>query len=118
MQVKKKPAENPNWRIRDNQLYFFRPDPLKSRLDLDSSPWKLTIPKELREQVLKENHDNKQAGHLGMKKTYARIAENYFWPRMYSETLKYVKECDTCQRIKPKINNQVGLLGKRIIEEP
>ena len=118
MQVKKKPAENPNWRIRDNQLYFFRPDPLKSSLDLDSNPWKLTIPKELREQVLKENHDNKQAGHLGMEKTYARIAQNYFWPGMYSETLKYVKECDTCQRIKPKINNQVGLLGKRIIEEP
>ena len=23
MQVKKKPAENPNWRIRHNQLYFF-----------------------------------------------------------------------------------------------
>ena len=53
-----------------------------------------------------------------MEKTYARIAENYFWPGMYSETLKYAKECDTCQRIKPKINNQVGLLGKRIIEEP
>ena len=76
MQVKEKPTENPNWRIRDNRLYFFRPDPLKSSLDLDSSPWKLTILKELREQVLKENHDNNQAGHLGMEKTYARIAEN------------------------------------------
>ena len=53
-----------------------------------------------------------------MEKTYARIAENYFWPGIYSETLKYLKECDTCQRIKPKINTQVGLLGKRIIEEP
>ena len=68
--------------------------------------------------MLRKNHDSKQAGHLSMKKTYARIAENYFWPGMYSDTLKYVKECDTCQRIKPKINNQVGLLGKRIIEEP
>ena len=46
IQVKKKPAENLNWRIRDNQLYFCRPDPLKSSLDLDSNPWKLTIPKE------------------------------------------------------------------------
>ena len=53
-----------------------------------------------------------------MENTYARIAENYFWPGMYSEILKYVKECDICQRTKPKVNNQVGLLGKRIIEEP
>ena len=68
--------------------------------------------------MLRENDDNKQAGHFGLEKTYARIAENYFWPGMYSETLKYVKECDTRQRIKPRINNQVGLLGKRIIEEP
>ena len=27
----------------------------------------ITIPKELREQVLRENHDSKQAGHLGME---------------------------------------------------
>ena len=53
-----------------------------------------------------------------MEKTYARIAENYFWPGIYSENSKYIKECDKCQRTKPKVNNQVGLLGKRIIEEP
>ena len=117
-QIKNKPLENPNWRIRNYQLYFFRPDPLKSSLDLDSNPWKLTIPKKLSEQVLRENHDSKQAGHFGMEKTYATITENYFGPGMYSETLKYVKECDTCQKSKPKTNNQEGLLGKRIIEEP
>ena len=72
----------------------------------------------LAKPLLKDNDDIKQAVHLGMEKTYARIAENYFWPGMYSELLKYVKECDTCERIKPEINNQVGLLGKRIIEEP
>ena len=82
LQVKNKPAENQNWRIREDQLYFFRPDPLKSCLNLDNNPWKLIVPKELRDQVLIENHDNKQAGHLGMEKTYARIAENYFWPGM------------------------------------
>ena len=49
------------------------------------------MPKELREQVLRENHDSKQAGNLGMEETYARISENYFWPGKYSETLKYVK---------------------------
>ena len=37
---------------------------------------------------------------------------------MCSERLKYVKECARCQRIKPEIKNQVGLLEKRIIEEP
>ena len=53
-----------------------------------------------------------------MEKTYERIAEAYFWPGMYSETLKYAKECQTCQRIKQKVNNQTGPMRKRIIEEP
>ena len=118
IQTKNKPSENPNWRIRDDQLYFFRPDPLRSSLNIDNNPWKLTIPKELRDQVLKENYDDKEAGHLGMEKTYARNAGNYFWPGMYSETLKYVNECDACQRIKPMINNQIGRMRKRIFEEP
>ena len=117
MQIKNRPSENPNWRIRDNQLYFLRPDPLISSLNLDNNPWKLTIPQELRNQVLKVNHDDKQAGQLGMEKTYERIGEQYFWPGMYSEILKYVKKCDTYQRIEPKVNNQTGPMGKRIIEQ-
>ena len=115
LQIKNKPAQNSNCRIRDDQLYFVRPDPLKSSLNLDNNPWKLTISKKLRDQVLKENHDSKQAGHLGIEKTYPRITGKYFWPGMYSETLKYVKECDTCHRTKPKINNQVGPMGKKSI---
>ena len=99
-------------------VFFQTINPLKSSSNLNNNSWELTIPKELRNQVLEENHDDKQAGHLGMEKTYARIAENYFWPGMYFETLKYVKECYTCQRIKPKIDNKIGLMGKRIIEEP
>ena len=87
MQIKNKPSKNPNWRMRDENLYSFRIDPLKSSLNLDNNPWKLTIQKELRDQVTKESHDDKQAGHSGMEKRHARIAENYFWPGMYSETL-------------------------------
>ena len=67
--------------------------------------------------MLGENHDDKQAGHLGMKKTYARIVEQYFRPGMYLETLKHVKEFDTCKKIKPKVQNQIGQMEKRMIEE-
>ena len=90
--IKKKLPENPNWRIRDYQIYFFRTGPLKSSLKLDNNKWKLRIQKELRDQVLRKNHGSKQAGQLGMEKTYARIAENYFWTGLYSETLKYKEE--------------------------
>ena len=101
----------------ETQLYFFRPDPLKTTLLPDISPWKLVAPKKLRPQVLKENHEV-QAGHLGSEKTYARISERYYWPRVYSEVIKYVKNCEACQRTKANNEAKMGLMGKRLIEEP
>ena len=65
------------YRKGSSQLYFFRQDLLKTSLLLDINPWRLVMPKKLRPQVLKENHDELQAGHLGSEKTHARISE-YF----------------------------------------
>lgn len=59
-------------------LYFYRRDHSKSSLALDSNLWKLTIPIELRKQVLIENHENKQAGPCGMKKTDAKFLKIIF----------------------------------------
>lgn len=113
-----KPHENENWRVRDGQLYFHRSDPLRSSLLPEINTWKLVIPIELRKQVLCENHDNVQAGHFGREKTYHRIAENYFWPGVYSDVMKYVGKCVKCQKTKPSNQPKIGLMGKRIIEEP
>ena len=33
-QVRKRPEDHENWRMRDSQLYVFRPDPFKSRYQL------------------------------------------------------------------------------------
>ena len=117
-QVKKRSEDHENWRIRDSQLYFFKPDPLKSPLLPEISPWKLVMPNELRPQVLKENHDELQAGHLGSEKTYARISECYYWPGLYSEVIRYVKNCKICKRTKTDKQEKIGLMGKRLIKEP
>ena len=120
-QVRKRPVDHENWRIRGSQLYFFRPDPLKFTLLPEINPWKLVEPKRLRPQVLKENHNEVQAGNLGSEKTYARISECYYWPGLYSEVIRYVKNCEnckTCQRTKTNNQAKIGLMGKRLIKEP
>ena len=78
----------------------------------------MVVPKKLRPQVLKENHDEVQSGHLGSEKTYARISECHYWPMLYSEVIRYVKNCKTCQRTKTKNEAKIGLMSKRPIEEP
>lgn len=117
-QVQTRPEKNESWRIRNKQLYFHRPNPLHSNLLPDTNPWKLVIPKDKITHILHENHDVTQAGHLGIEKTYQRVAKEYYWPGMYRDTVNYIKKCDTCQRIKTIQSRPAGLMGTRIIEEP
>jgi len=39
-------------------------------------------------------------GHLGRKKTYRKIKERFYRPKMKQEVEEYVKTCDTCQKNK------------------
>jgi hypothetical protein len=43
----------------------------------------LCIPKcSMRENLLKEKHSGRLAGHFGHEKTFAKMSESYFWPGM------------------------------------
>jgi len=47
--------------------------------------------------------------HLGGRETFAKIATNFWWPRIPSEVLNYVRKCDLCQRSKPVQDTRVGM---------
>jgi hypothetical protein len=43
-------------------------------------------------------HDNPLSGHFGVKATYDRIKERYYWKGMLKGVEIYVKSCNNCQR--------------------
>ena len=47
--------------------------------------WKLAVPAEHRAQILSNAHRDRTSGHLGVEKTYKRIAQEYYWPGMWHE---------------------------------
>jgi hypothetical protein len=58
-------------------------------------------------QIIQENHETLVGGHKGMIKTFNRIKQNYFWPRMKRDVEKFINNCKGCQlkkllRIKPR----------------
>ncbi|KAL0269062.1 UNVERIFIED_CONTAM: hypothetical protein PYX00_010797 [Menopon gallinae] len=55
-----------------------------------------TTKKEI-DEILKENHDSKLAGHPGLTKTYNRIKERYEWNSMKKDIKEYIKKCDSCK---------------------
>jgi len=72
------PERYKQWKIVDGQLYFLRPKPLESEIVKDLDRWKLVLSREYRREALRESHDEPQASHLGIEKTYQRIAVNYY----------------------------------------
>lgn len=88
-----------NWRVVDGHLYHCRPKAIVSEIVKDLDRWKLVLPKELREEALKKAHGEPTAGHLGVEKTFQRLAVRYYWPNMFRETANYneIKHCDMCQ---------------------
>jgi transposase InsO family protein len=112
------PKRFAHWKIVDDQLYYLRPKPVISEIVEDLDRWKMVLPRELRPEALREAHDAPQAGHLGVEKTYQRLAVSYFWPNMFRDVAKYIQTCDKCQRTKVEQGSPAGLMGRRIVEGP
>lgn len=52
---------------------------------------------EEKETILKQCHDSKLGGHLGINKTIKRIQAQFKWKGMKNDVKKYVKNCTSCQ---------------------
>ncbi|GES74587.1 gypsy retrotransposon integrase-like protein 1-like [Rhizophagus clarus] len=43
-------------------------------------------------------HDYELSAHFGIKATYNKIREKYYWKGMFKDIELYVKSCDNCQK--------------------
>lgn len=92
-----------HFQIRDGLLYRRNYLPQGNR-------WLLCIPQELRGDVLRSLHSEPTSGHAGFLKTYRRISQRYFWPRLYRSVQSFVQSCPDCQRHKRPPQSPTGLL--------
>ena len=83
-----------SWYIVDDDLLY-----RMSKNPAASSPVKqLMVPTALRLKVLTLGHEAAFAGHLGVKKTFDRIAANFLWPGILQLIQRFCVSCDICQR--------------------
>lgn len=62
---------------------------------------RLCIPNcNVRLQLIQEYHDCVTAGHPGRDRTYFRLAQHFYWPRMGLDVKKFVRSCGVCQHTK------------------
>ena len=62
--------------------------------------WRTThqvvIPPPLRQQILEIAHE-KMGGHMGVRKTYARVLEHFYWPKLMADVALFCRTCHECQ---------------------
>ncbi|KAJ8039219.1 hypothetical protein HOLleu_16866 [Holothuria leucospilota] len=65
----------------------------------------IVVPRTYRREILSIAHEMPFAGHLGVKKTYHRILNHFYWPKLKSDVAKFCKTCHSCQMVgKPNQN--------------
>ena len=59
--------------------------------------YQIVVPTVHRREILELAHDLPVSGHLGVRKTYNRVLQHFFWPGLKRDVAKWCKECHTCQ---------------------
>jgi hypothetical protein len=100
------PANFGSFKLEEGQLYK-----LISVGKLVPPAWVRVIPEELRSKVLAECHDSAIGGHFGVDKTWNRVRQLYYFPRMKQVIRNYISKCSMCLAHKPVLAKPAGLMG-------
>lgn len=114
--IQQEPENYPDYQIRNGKVFRH----LFHRLDYANTEarWKLCLPREDRDRIFRENHDDPTAGHMGIAKTIARISQHYYWPGMNKDIAQYVRACRSCQQHKPAQLPTAGKMGTINAQQP
>jgi hypothetical protein len=72
----------------------------------------------MRENLLKENHSGGLVGHFSHDKTFTKLIEAYFWPKMQTYVKRFVDRCRICQYSKGRKQNAGFYQSLPILERP
>lgn len=78
-----------------------------------ATDWRIVVPKDDRRTVLSNCHESVAAGHLGTNKTYWKLQERYYWPKMLSDVASYIRNCTVCAQHKVEQKAPAGHMGER-----
>jgi len=64
----------------------------------------------LRTKIIQDIHDSRACGHPGRDNTGAIIARQFFWPNMYLDIRRFVRNCDSCGAVNSWKDRRQGFL--------
>ena len=116
--VRKTPKKYPKWKVEEGRLYKYHYSALLDPVLNKEENWKLVIPEELRERVIRDAHSSPSMGHFGIEKTFDRVARDYYLRGYFYDVKTFIKHCGLCQEYKVSQLGEQGLMGRRNVERP
>ena len=107
---------SPKFEIRNNLLY--RIDLTPRMITRGTLKARIAVPQQFREDILKLCHNSLIGGHLGTKKTYYRLQQDYYWPKMAKDVKTWVETCMECTMKKGTPNENIGTFGHLKASKP
>lgn len=61
------------------------------------------------QRIIRDFHISSIGGHQGIVRTFKRIRQYYYFPRMFSQIEKFIKSCEHCQKNKSGRENKLPM---------
>lgn len=85
-------TEFPRYQVESDLLY-------RCTLDGDGREYQqLVVPESERDHLIGVAHGLPEGAHIGVKRTYARLHNWYYWPNMYKHVQEHTRACEACQK--------------------
>ena len=84
--------------------------------DTGVNKYQVVAPVSLQLEIIERSHID--VGHLGVKKTFSRIQEEFYWPCFYRQTEIFCKSCVTCQKNKVIPNPRWAMKPIEVVPVP
>jgi len=71
-----------------------------------------------RSEVLRLGHKVPMAGHMGIRKTQARVMAHFYWPKLHKDVVEFCRTCPMCQvtgKPQPNIKPAMGEPFSKVI---
>lgn len=108
----KHPEKFPAFKIVHDTLYKAVQSPETKKISL-----KQVVPTEERIPLMVEFHDSITSSHLGIQKTYHKLCQNFYWPKMLTDIKNFIRSCHTCQQYKSPNDLVAGEMAVKEISE-
>ncbi|CAF4564052.1 unnamed protein product [Didymodactylos carnosus] len=61
-------------------------------------------------KVMAAYHDHPTSGHFGIRRTWHKLKDQYFWPNMMLTIENYIKSCEKCAKFNIRRTEPPGKL--------